>query len=81
MGSQVTSCVAFLDFDVTVLPLLLFTQKSIHWIRNLQVSLNNMAVENSSKVAFCACWCATLSVCKVNDTRAHIGLCLLVTSH
>ena len=41
-------------------------------------NLSRLAVANSPKVVFCTCWCA--SYC-VNDTRALIGICLLVTSH
>ena len=48
------------------------------WIWNQQANLDNLAAANSPIIAFC--WWRRF-LCNVNNTRALIGLCLLVTSH
>ena len=62
--------------------LYMYTSMNVNYrIHNRQVYLNNLAVVNSPKVAFCTCMLLCNFLCYVNDTRALIDLCFLVTSH
>ena len=63
------------NFDKFIAPKL----KKNKWIWNRPINLNRPTAENSSKVVFCACCSAAFSVCNLNDTRALVGLCSLMT--